>query len=529
VVFFILCIACANVAGLLLTRAVGRQKELAIRLSLGATRARVVRQLLTEGVVVALLGGAVGLAISYAGIRVLRAGLAFNEAIADVPVRLDGNVLLFAIGMSLVAAILSSAIPAMKASRADINTDLKSETRGSSSGRSRNRLRAVLVGGETAVALFLLTGSCLLIRGIYALEHQKLGFAHDHLLTAGLALDHARYPDATKQAQFVERAVAQLQQISGVRLVAATSDLPASGGDRVNIHIKGEPEVHSSDERNALDAVVTPDYFTAIGVPLLHGRSFTSSDSATAPRVVVVNEKFVHKYLAGRDPIGQQIELDGTGDAPGWSQIVGVVGDIKTFSEMPEVDPAVYEALAQRPAASFSVVLRSSVEPDSLIPELRHILGEMDPELPLLQVMSMDQVIDTHRNGNPVFTKLMGTFALLALMLAAIGIYGLVAYSVGQRTQEIGIRIALGAKTADIARMVLREGLTVAGIGCCVGLALALPLPSVFTSIFQGLVVKAPQVYPIVLVAMLLVAFGAILGPARRAARVDPTTALRNE
>lgn len=529
VVVFILFIACANVAGLMLTRAIGRQKELAIRQSLGASRSRIMRQLLTEGIVIAFLGGGLGLGLSSFGIQGLRAGLDFNESIANVPVRLDSNVLLFAVTISVLAAMVSSVLPALKASRSDINADLKSETRGATSNRSQNRMRTVLVGGEMALALFLLIGTSLLIRGVYQLDHQKLGFTHDHLLTAGLVLDHAHYADAAKQRQFVREATTQLQQIAGFRTVAVASDLPASGADSVSIHVKDQPEARPNEQRSALDAVITPDYFTAIGLPVLRGRNFTAGDDASAPRVVIVNRQFAHKYFQDRDPIGKQIKLDTPGAAPSWSQIVGVVGDIKTYSELPTVDPEVYEAWSQRPVASFSLLLRSTPEPSSLTPSLRHALAQVDPELPLLRVMNMDQVIERQRAGNPLFAKLLSTFAVLALVLAAIGIYGLVAYSVGQRTQEIGIRIALGAKTSDISRMVLREGLTVTAIGSCIGLVLALPLPVVFTSIFQGLIVSAPQVYPVVLVAMLLVAFGAIQGPARRAAHVDPNVALRND
>jgi len=529
VVVFILFIACANVAALMLTRAVGRQKELAIRQSLGASRARVVRQLLTEGIVIAIFGGALGLGLSYFGIQALRAGLTFNEYIADVPVRLDSNVLFFALAISLLAAVLSSVIPALKASRSDINVSLKSETRGASSDRSHNRMRAVLVGGETALALFLLIGTCLLIRSVYLLDHQELGFAHDHLLTAGLVLDQARYADSVKKAQVVHQAVTQLEQISGVQTVAVASDLPASGANSIPIHIKGQPEARPNEENRAIDVLITPNYFSAIGLPFRRGRNFTASDDASGPRVVIVNQQFVHQYLQDSDPIGKQIKLDTDGAAPSWSQIVGVVGDIKTYSELPTVDPEVYESFSQRPVASFSILLRSSVEPNTITPSVRQVLAEIDSELPLLRIMNMDQMIEVQRNGNPLFSRILAIFAILALVLAAIGIYGLVAYSVGQRTQEIGIRIALGARTSDISNMILREGLKVAAIGSCIGLLIALPLPKVFGSIFQGLIVSAPLIYPIVLVAMLLVAFIAIQGPARRAARVDPNVALRNE
>jgi predicted permease len=529
VVGFVLLIACANVAGLLLTRAVGRQKELAIRMSLGATRVRVVRQLLTEGVVIALLGGGVGLLVTYLGIRVVRAGLSFNDAISAVPVSLDTNVLIFAAVVSFVSAILSSVAPALKASRTEINTDLKSEGRGSSSGRAHNRMRVFLVGGEIALALFLLIGSCLLIRGVYLLDHQKLGFNHDHLLTAGLVLDQARYADPTKQIQFVRGLVEQTRQIPGVEQAAVASDLPAAGLNSVVFHIKGQPEARANEQNTIADVVVTLDYFQVAGVPVLHGRGFTEQDNAAAPRVVVVNQEFVHKYFHDRDPLGKQIELDTQGSSAAWSEIVGVVSNVKSYSEDPRIEPEVYEAYQQRPVASISLMLRSTVEPTSLATSLRQVLAKFDPELPLLRVMSMDDVIQVQKNGNPFFTKLLGTFALLALILSAIGIYGLIAYSVGQRTHEIGIRLALGAKASDISRMILREGLKVAGVGSAIGFALALPLPKLFESIFQGLVLSAPEVYPLVVVVMLLVAFCATFGPARRATHVDPTSALRNE
>jgi putative ABC transport system permease protein len=530
VVGFVLLIACANVSGLLLTRAVGRQKELAIRMSLGATRVRVVRQLVTEGLVIALLAGGLGLFLTYVGIHLVRAGLNFNEAISAVPVSLDTNVLIFAAVVSLLSAVLSSVAPAIKASFAAINTDLKSDTRGATSSRAHNRLRVVLVGGEIALALFLLIGTCLLIRGVYLLDHQKLGFNHDHLLTAGIGLDQARYADSLKQQQFVRSLIAQLQQIPGVREVAVASDLPASGLSSVVIHIKGQTESRANEQHSAADAVVTPDYFEAVGVPLMSGRAFNDRDDAASPRVVLVNQEFVRKYSQGRDPVGRQIQLDTPHGPSAWSEIVGVVGDVKSYSEDPKYEPEVYELYGQRPVASFSVMLRSTVDPGSLTPDLRHAVTQLDSELPLLRVMSMDDVIEIQRNGNPLFSKLLATFAILALLLAAIGIYGLIAYSVGQRTHEIGIRLALGAKASDISRMILRDGFKVAAVGSAIGFVMALPLPRVFDSILGGLLpFGAPAIYPIVLAAMLVVVCCATIGPALRAARVDPTAALRNE
>jgi len=529
IVAFVLLIACTNVAGLLLTRAAGRQKELALRMSLGASRVRVVRQLLTEGLVIALVGGGVGLFLTILGIRLVRAGLSFNEAISAVPVSLDKNVLLFVAAISVISAVLSSMAPALKASHTAISADLKSEGRGATAGRANSRFRMVLVGGEIALALFLLIGSCLLIRGVYELDHQKLGFDHQHLLTAGLVLDKARYADTSKQKQFVTSLLGQLQQIPGVNSTAVASDLPAGGAGQVPIRIKGRPDSRANEQHTASDMVVTAEYFTTIGVPILRGRGFTERDDADSPRVAVVSQQFVQKYFPNEEPLGKQIQIDLSGTAPVWCEIAGVVADVKRYSEDPQNEPAVYEAYSQRPLNSVSVMLRSSVEPNSLASSLRGVVSQLDAELPLLRVMSMDQVIEMQRNGNPLFLYLLSTFALLALVLSAIGIYGLIAYSVGQRSQEFGIRMALGAKASDILRMVLREGIKVAGIGSAIGLAMALPLPRLFDSIFQGLLFSAPAVYPIVLVVMMLVAWGATFGPALRATRIDPTAALRNE
>jgi len=530
VVGFVLLIACANVAGLLLTRAVGRQKELAVRMSLGASRFRVLRQLVTEGLVIALLGGGVGLFLTYIGIHLVRAGLSFNPAISAVPVRLDTKVLLFAALVSLFSAIVSSVAPALKASRTAIHTNLKSESRGGTSGHAQNRLRVVLVGGEIAIALFLLMGSCLLIRGVHILDHQELGFNHDHLLTAGVTLDKARYVDAFKQNQLARSLVTQMQQLPGVKGAALASRLPASGAGSVSIHIKGQPPSRSNQQHTAGDVVVTPDYFQVVGVSVLSGRAFSDRDDATSPRVVLVNQEFAGKYFQDHDPVGQQIQLD-IADAPSaWSEIVGVVGNVKSYSLDPRMEPQVYELYVQRPVASVSVMLRSTADPASLTPALRHVVVGLDSELPLLRVMSMDGVIETQRGGNPLFSRLLATFAILALILSAIGIYGLIAYSVRQRTHEIGIRLALGAKQSDISRMILRQGFQVAAVGLAIGFTMALPLPKLFDSIFQGSIqFGAPLIFPIVLAVMLMVIFGATLGPARRATRVDATSALRNE
>jgi putative ABC transport system permease protein len=279
----------------------------------------------------------------------------------------------------------------------------------------------------------------------------------------------------------------------------------------------------------ALDVLVTPDYFRAMGISLLRGRAFTDRDDAKGPRVLTVNQEFVHRFLQDRDPLGMELQLDIPDTPPGWAEIVGVVSDVKTFSEGPQIDPEVYEPFLQRPVAGFSLVLRTNVEPNSLMPDLRRAVASIDSELPLLNVMSMDGVIDTQRKGNTLFSGLLAVFALLALTLASIGIYGLISYSVGQRTHEIGIRVALGADTRNISRMIMKEGLRITAIASLIGLLLALPLPKLFNSIFLGILFTASGVYPLVLVAIFTVAILATYGPARRASRVNPASALRNE
>ena len=527
---FVLIIACANVAGLLLARGAGRRKELAIRIALGAGRLRIVMQLLTEGLLIALLGGSTGLLLAYWGIHFLRVSLTFNEAISAVPLSLDWNVALFALAVSFVCAVLSGLGPALNASRTDINKNLKDESRAASASRSQNRVRAVMVTGEIALTLFLLIGTGLLIRGIYLIEHQNLGFRPERLLTARLTLDIAQYKDAPSQVAFVRDVVPRLQHLPGAESVAVASDLPASGlGGSVTIRIKGQPELPAGQELSARDAVVGANYFEAAGIPLLRGRTFTENDNASAPRIVLVNQEFVHRHLHDQDALGKQIRLDVSGAAQEWSEIVGVVSNVKTYSEETRDDPEVYEPFLQRPVSSLSLMVRTSSDPSSLAPAVREAVAQVDSELPLAAVMSMPALIERQKGGDPVFVGVLGSFAVLALLLAAIGIYGLIAYSVGQRMHEIGIRMALGAGNRDVLRMVLWQGMKMTAIGAVIGIVLALPLPKMFEAIFYGLHLREPQLYFVVPMAVLMVAMLATYIPARRATRVDPIRALRQE
>ena len=526
---FVLMIACANVAGLLLARAAGRRKELAIRISLGAGRLRIVRQLLAEGLVIALLGGGVGLLLSNWGINFVRANMSFNEYVSAIPISLDWNVVFFALAISAASAVLCSFIPALNASRTDINTSLKDESRAATAGRSHSRLRTAMVTGEIALALFLLVGTGLLIRGLSVIQHQNLGFRSDHLLTAAVTLDSTQYKDASQQAAFVRNVLLRLQQIPSAEAVAVTSDLPATGAGKVTFLIKGQPELPANQRANTLDLVITPDFFQAAGIPLLRGRVFTDRDDAGAPRVVLVNQEFVRRHLQDQEPLGKQIRLDVSGATPEWSEIVGVVGNTKSHSESTREEPQAYESMFQRPVSSFSLMIRTSSDPNNLAAAMRNAVTQVDAELPLTNVMSMPALIERQAGGNPLVERLLGSFALLALILAAIGIYGLVAYSVGQRTHEIGIRMALGAGKSEVLGLVLWQGLRMTAIGAAVGVLLALPLPKLFEAMFYDLHIQEPALYFIVPIAMGLITMLATYIPARRAMRVDPIVALRYE
>ena len=530
-VAFVLLIACANVAGLLLTRAVGRQKEIGLRVSLGATRVRIVRQLLCEGLLISLIGGSAGLLFAFWGINFVQANFIFNDAIKAVPLSLDRNVLLFAFAASVLSALLSGLAPALKAARADVNSTLKDESRGASAGRSHSRLRGFLVTAEIAMALFLLIGTGLLIRGVFLIEHQNLGFQSSHLLTAGVSLDAAQYKDVSAQTNFVQNLLSRLKQTPGVEVVSATSSLPASGVDDTALRIQGEPDTPSG-RHAALDYVVTPDYFAAAGIPVFQGRSFRQTDDAHSPRVVIVNQEFVRRHFVSADPIGKQVRFDADPSStapPDWRQIVGVVGNVKSYSEDGRIEPQIYEPFAQRPVSSFSLLLRTDRDPAALASSLRAVVSQADAELPLSQVISMDGLVDLQRNGNPFFSRILATFALLALLLASIGVYGLIAYSVGLRTREIGVRMALGARAPDVLRMILFDGIKTALVGSVMGLLFALPLPKAFDSLFSTLRFREPVLYFVVPVVILVVALLATWIPARRASRVDPMVALRYE
>ena len=448
---------------------------------------------------------------------------------ADLELHLDTNVLLFSVGVSMLCAVLCSLAPALRASRADVTTTLKDEGRTASSGRSQARLRTVMVTGEIAAALCLLIGTGLLFVGIFRIEHQNLGFQSDHLLTAGITLDDARYKGTEHRVAFVRDLVSKLGQIPGTEDAAVISDLPASGGGRVTLHIEGQPEAANNESLSAFDFVVSSEYFHAARIALLRGRAFTDKDTASAPAVIVVNQKFVQRFLNGGEALGRRVRLEVNGGATDWRQIVGVVDNVKPFSQVTQDSPQMYEPFLQRPVPGFSILVRTTIEPGGLASALRAAVAQIDNELPLSNVMSMSAVLDHQNAGDTFFSRMLASFAIMALLLAAIGIYGLMAFTVAQRSHEIGIRMAVGAKNRDILRMIMRQGLKMSVIGGVTGLALAIPLPRLFSALFFDLHVNEPRLYFIVPAVILLVTAFATYIPALRATRVDPMNALRQE
>ena len=455
--------------------------------------------------------------------------MSFNDAISAVPVKLDWNVVLFTLGVAAISTLLCGLAPALRGSKTDIAANLKDEGRGASAGRAPRKMRSIMVTGQVALALFLLIGAGLLFQEIYLIEHQKLGFEPDHLLTAAVTLDGTQYKDADHQTRFVQELISSLQRIPGAEGTAITSELPATGPGSVAFRIQEQPAPPTNQQHISGYSIVTPDFFHVVRVPLLRGRMFKDADNLDAQRVVIVDNEFVRRFLPNQEPVGEHVQLDPAGGKPEWREIIGVVGTVKAYSETVDEQPQIYAPFFQQPIPRFSLIVRSASDPNGLSTSVRSAVAQIDADLPLARMMTMTNVIDRQKAANPFFTRVLGTFAFLALVLAAIGIYGLIAYSVDQRTHEIGIRMALGADKRNVLRVILAEGMKLTVIGAVIGFALALSLPRLFSSLLYGLQIHEFRLYFIVPVAIFFVALLAMYIPARRAARVDPLSALRQE
>jgi len=527
---FVLLIACVNFASLQLARCATRQREIAIRAALGAPSGRLIRQMLTESVFLSLLGGAAGLVLAALGVRLLMtltpAGL---PRIANTSI--DTAVLGFTFAVSLLTGIVFGLVPALNATLFGVSAKLKEDTRTTAGGASGQRLRKFLVVSEIALALVLLISAGLMIRSFVLLHSIDPGFRTDNLLTMRLELPEARYREQTKQRQFHQELLEGLNSIPGVQ-AALVSELPMSGDYLThNFVIEGRPQVPAGSEPEVLTRTVAGDYFGVMGIPLLAGRDFGPQDRTGSPHVAVVNRTFVAQYFPGQDPLGARVQW-ARSDPPDWMTIVGVVGDIKHFGPGEPEEPAVYDLYsqtAQKWKRWMYPTIRGAASPGSLLGQVKQRLWAIDKQLPVTQVFTMNEVLAASLDHQRFNLTLLGIFAGVALALAIVGIYGVMSYAITQRTNEIGIRVALGAQQRDVLWLILGQGLRLALVGSALGIAAAFALTRYMSHLLYGISPRDPQTFAAIPFALLGVALLACYVPARRAMRVDPIVALRYE
>jgi putative ABC transport system permease protein len=523
----VLLIAAANVANLLLARAAGRRKEIAIRGALGAGRSRLVAQFLTESVLLAGLGGALGLGIAYLSVQaVRRLGPAVLPRAEEV--HIDGAVLAFTVVVALLTGIVFGLAPALHSSRLDLNEALKSTSRGATSGVHGRRLRSLLTASEIALAVILLTGAGLLIRGFLKLEGVDPGFRRDHLLTLRLPLPLVRYSRPELQSAFYDRLLERVDALPGVREAAVSSELPLGrGGIIYFFNIEGTPSLGPGRDPVAWTQFVSPRYFETMGTPILRGREFTDADRPDSGLVVIVNQAFARHYWPHENPIGRSLTYSREHIT---CRVVGVAADTKA-SGLAGFGPAeqMYIPYRQRPQLTMSLLVRTAAAPESLASAVRHEVYGVDPDQPVTGVQTMQEVVSASLAQPRLRVDVMGAFAALALTLSLIGIFGLVAWSVSQRTNEIGIRMALGAESDSLRWMVVREELWMILAGLAGGLAGALALARVLSTVLFGVSAFDAATYASVMAVLGIAAVAACLVAAQRAMQVDPIIALRSE
>ena len=522
---FVLLIACANVANLLLARAAARQKEIAIRTALGASRFHLIRQLLTESLLLSLLSGGLGLLLAVWGVDLLIA-LGGNNIPRAQEIGLDGQVLGFTLLLSLLTAVLFGLLPAIQASKADLQGMLKEGGRGSTS--RKHRARDLLVVADVALSLMLLIGAGLLIRSFSTLQRVSPGFQSRGVLTMQVALPALKYPNDDQVKTFFERALDEINALPGVQSTGAISDLPLSG--RVHsgsFNIEGRPEVPGEEGPHGDLRAASPDYFQTMRIPLLKGRFFTEQDTREARPVAIIDETLAQHYFPNEDPLGKRVEFQQ--GKPIWREIVGVIGSVKHKGLDIDFKDQLIAPHAQVSYSTMFLVVRTTHDPLALTSAVREAIRTVDREQPLYKVMSMEQLLAESLGQRKLSVILLGVFAAVAMVLAAVGLYGVISYSVTQRTNEIGIRLALGAEQRDIFKMVVGQGLTLTVLGIGFGLVGAFALTRVMESLLFGVTSTDPAIFVIVPLTLTGVSLGACFVPARRATRVDPMIALRYE
>lgn len=540
-VIFVFLIACANVANLLLARAAGREREIAVRSAIGAGRRRILSQLLTESVLLGLIGGALGIAVAYGGVRLLQSALPASGR-GQIPysgrIEIDLPVLGFALLLSLVAAIAFGLAPAIQISRDELSESLKEGSRGSTSGRRGQFLRSALVVSEIALSLMLLAGAGLLIHSFVLMLLETPGFDSANLLTMQTYLSDAHYPNIQRVANFYQQAMDRIAALPGVQSASAADFLPLSGW-RVycDFDIAGRPHPPSGEHFTSQYRVADYRYFHTMGMTLKSGRDFAISDGPTAPGVAIINESLARRYWPDSDPIGQHIQLDfgsvltpwDAQPRPGWITIIGVIGDVHEWQWNESTFGQVYLPVAQNPSRMMSFAVRSRTNPAHLTAAVKGVIESLDPDQPVTAVRTMDEYLSDALSQRRLSMLLLALFAGVATLLAGIGIYGVMAYAVSQRSHEIGIRMALGAAPADVLRMIVGDGMRLAAIGLILGVAGSFLVLRYLKSQLYGIRATDPLTLVTVAFVLAIVAIAACYFPARRATKVDPLVALRYE
>lgn len=528
---FVLLIATANVANLLLSRAATREREIAVRAALGAPRRRLVRQLLTESLILAGLGGGLGLMVALWGIDLLRA-LEPGTLPRVSEVRIDRGVLVFTSFLSLASGVLFGLAPALQISRTRLNETLKEGGRAATESRGRLRLRGLLVIGQMALALMLLVAAGLMVKSFIRLQHVDPGFDPEGLLTVQLSLSQARYPEPRQQAAFYNRLVERARSLPGVQAASVSDSIPPDRLENVEMfEVEGQPVPTGQSLPLAEEVLIGTDYFRTLGIPLLQGRPPGLQDNADAPPVAWINQTMARRFFPDGDAVGKHIHAGGFGPEDPWITVAGVARDVKYNGLMADRAPTIYVPYEQQafPEGEMHLALRSSLDPGSLIAAVRREVQALDSGLPLAGVKTGGQLLAASV-GRPRFqTLLIGIFALAALLLAAVGIYGVISYSAAQRTHEIGLRMALGARSRDVIRLVVGQGMRLALAGTGLGVIGALALTWLMKGLLFGVSATDPLTFALIAMLLAGVAFLACYLPARRATRVDPMIALRCE
>jgi len=528
---FVLLIACANVASLLLTRSLARQKEVAIRAALGASRWRVVRQLLTESILLSLIGGAAGIFLAYAGTIGLVAMLPATQ-IRALPflanLHIDARILWFSFALSILTGMLFGLAPAIQATRLQLTGVLKEGGRNASAG-SGHRLRTAFVVTEIALAVVLLVGSGLLLKSLLRLLNTSPGFNPENTLTMTVVLPATKYTEANSQINFQDQLSQRVSALPGVSAVGTVNILPLQPGNTTRVYVDGEPVPAPGQELEANIRTVSDNYFQTLQVPLIEGRQFDSHDKPNDPAVVIIGKMMADRLFNGRSAVGRRLKYNGI-EAPPLT-IVGVVGDIKITGLDQELRPVIYYPFRQNSSIFSNLVIRTTTDPNALAATARREIQTLEPQAAIFNVQAMPELI----SATPAAfirrfpATLMGVFAGLALLLATIGIYGVVSDSVAQQTHHIGVRLALGARGADIFRMVLKEGFVLAALGIGIGAAAAFGLMRLISALLFGVQTHDASVFAIVTGTLFLITLLACYLPARRATKVDPLVALRYE